>query len=196
MLLSDSLFPVVSHTAFVAESATVVGDVLLADKSNVWYNCVLRGDLGPIYVGAYSNVQDTTTILTTGPQGVTIGDYVTIGHHAFLQGCSVGKEGFIGMNSKVLDGAVVQSRGMVAANAVVAPGTVVPSGELWGGVPARKLRNLTEDEIEYLATWATEYSVLADEHKELQEPGSLVYTEVEKIRSRIGEGPFVNKYSA
>ncbi|PZP39241.1 MAG: gamma carbonic anhydrase family protein [Pseudomonas fluorescens] len=158
--------PQVDPTAWLAPNCTVIGDTHIGAHSSIWFGAVLRGDVERIRIGEYTNVQDNAVIhVTTGKFSTHIGNRVTIGHAAVVHACTLEDECLVGMNSTVLDGAVVQSHSMVAAGAVVSPGKVVESGWLWAGVPARPLRKLTEDELAYLAWSATHYAKLSDNYR-------------------------------
>ncbi|KAJ3676556.1 hypothetical protein LUZ60_003968 [Juncus effusus] len=162
--------PHVHKDAFVAPSASLTGDVQLGPGSSIWYGSVLRGDVNSISIGAGTNIQDNSLVhvaksnLTGKVFPTIIGDNVTVGHSAVLQGCTVEDEAFIGMGATVLDGAVVEKNGMVAAGALVRPDTRIPSGEVWGGNPARFLRKLTDAEISFILDSAKNYAELAKVH--------------------------------
>ena len=156
--------PTVGSGAFVAPCASVVGDVTLAPKSSEWYGAVIRGDASPVTIGAGANVQDHVVIESTAACGAIIGASVTIGHNAVLTGCTVGDATLIGMGAVVGEGAVVEGGAMVAAGAVVSPCTVVKAGELWGGNPAVKLRDLKPEQVKSLQFQADAYVELAEKH--------------------------------
>ncbi|XP_010498381.1 PREDICTED: gamma carbonic anhydrase 1, mitochondrial-like [Camelina sativa] len=162
--------PIVDKGAFVAPSASVIGDVQIGRGSSIWYGCVLRGDANTVSVGSGTNIQDNSLVhvaksnLSGKVHPTIIGDNVTIGHSAVLHGCTVENETFIGMGATLLDGVVVEKHGMVAAGALVRQNTTIPSGEVWGGNPARFLRKLTDEEIAFIAESATNYSNLAQAH--------------------------------
>ncbi|KAG7592292.1 Trimeric LpxA-like superfamily [Arabidopsis thaliana x Arabidopsis arenosa] len=162
--------PVVDKEAFVAPSASVIGDVQIGRGSSIWYGCVLRGDVNTVSVGSGTNIQDNSLVhvaksnLSGKVHPTIIGDNVTIGHSAVLHGCTVEDETFIGMGATLLDGVVVEKHGMVAAGALVRQNTRIPSGEVWGGNPARFLRKLTDEEIAFISQSATNYSNLAQAH--------------------------------
>ncbi|CAN8304724.1 unnamed protein product [Cochlearia groenlandica] len=162
--------PIVDKEAFVAPSASVIGDVLIGRGSSVWYGCVLRGDVNTVSVGSGTNIQDNSLVhvaksnLSGKVHPTVIGDNVTIGHSAVLHGCTVEDEAFIGMGATLLDGVVVEKHGMVAAGALVRQNTRIPSGEVWGGNPARFLRKLSAEEITFIPESATNYSNLAHAH--------------------------------
>lgn len=166
----NGIAPTADKNVFIAPCANVTGDVRLGKKASVFYNVVIRGDAAPVTIGPGTNVQDGSTIGTalTGTDQdetpVSIGSNVTIGHAATLRGCTVEDEALIGMGACVLEGACVERGAMVAAGAVVMPETVVPTGELWGGNPARKLRDLKGAEAAFLPQSAEHYMGLAKQH--------------------------------
>ncbi|HCE24239.1 MAG TPA: gamma carbonic anhydrase family protein, partial [Hyphomonas sp.] len=126
--------PVIAMDAFIAPSADVIGDVVIGEKSSVWFNCVVRGDVYSIRIGKRSNIQDGTIIhVSGGTHPTTIGDDVLVGHNCIIHGCTLEDASFVGMGTTILDGVVVESGGMVAAGALVTPNKRIPSGELWGG---------------------------------------------------------------
>lgn len=159
--------PRIAPAAFVAPGAAVIGDVEIGAGSSVWFGCVLRGDVNFITVGARSNLQDGAVVhvASDGPATI-IGDDVTVGHAAVIHACTLESGCFVGIRATVMDGAVVESGAMVAAGALVTPGKRVPSGELWAGAPARKLRALSADEIAGLTDIARRYVLLAESYRE------------------------------
>ena len=158
-------FPRLGERVYVDPAASVIGDVELGDDVSVWPGCVVRGDVNFIRVGARTNIQDGTVIHVShdGPHAklggfaTVIGEDVTIGHKAIVHACRIGDAALIGMGAIVLDGAVVESHGFVGAGAVVPPGKTVGRGELWLGNPARKVRVLSEADIEGLYYSAQHY---------------------------------------
>jgi carbonic anhydrase/acetyltransferase-like protein (isoleucine patch superfamily) len=143
--------PRIHPTAWIAPTAIVIGDVEIGPETGIWYGCVVRGDVNEIRIGARTNIQDGTVIhVAAEGQGTYIGDEITVGHMVLLHACTVESNAFVGMKSCVMDGAHVERHAMVAAGALLTPGKRVPSGELWGGSPARRIRDLTEAQ---LADW-------------------------------------------
>jgi len=137
--------PAVDPTAWIAPSADVIGDVTIGPHASVWYQCVLRGDIAPIQIGAESNVQDLTMVHVDFGRPCTIGDRVGIGHRAIIHGCDVEDDCLIGMGAVVLSGAVVGSGSVIGAGAVVREGMRVPPGSLVVGVPGRVVRTVDEE---------------------------------------------------
>ena len=163
--------PTVAASAFIADTAVVIGDVEVGEQASIWYGCVLRGDSNSIRVGARTNIQDGTIVHVNheweGAAGTRtiIGADITIGHMALIHACTLEDGCFIGMKACVMDGVVVESGAMVAAGALVTPGKRVKSGELWGGSPARLMRRLKEAELKYFEETARHYCELAETHR-------------------------------
>lgn len=159
--------PNLADDVFVAPTAAVVGDVRIGQGSSIWYGCTLRGDVEKIRIGSMTNIQDGTVgHVTTDKYPLMVGDRVTVGHNATIHACTIHDEVLIGMGSVVMDGAVVEKHAMVAAGAVVSPSKVVKSGELWAGVPAKKVRDVTAEEIQYILWSAKHYYELGQRHKQ------------------------------
>ena len=150
--------PRVDPAAWVADSAVVVGDVVIGPEASLWFHAVVRGDVERVRIGARTNVQDNATVHVTRDRWPTIlGDGVTVGHNAVVHGCTVGDHCLIGIGAIVLDGVVLERECLVGAGAVVTPGTHVPAGSLVLGQPARVVRALRPDEIERLHESAAGY---------------------------------------
>lgn len=161
----NGIVPKLGNDVFIAETAVLIGDVVIGDESNIWYGTVLRGDVHEIRVGARTNIQDGTIVhVTSGKFGTYIGSDVTIGHAAILHACTLGDVSFVGMAATVMDGAVVEDGAMVAAGALVTPGKRVKSGELWAGSPAKLMRNLSEDDLKAFKLSALHYVGLAKQY--------------------------------
>jgi carbonic anhydrase/acetyltransferase-like protein (isoleucine patch superfamily) len=164
----------------VASTATLVGDVELADDVSVWYGAVLRADIQQIRIGARSNLQDNVVVHVDEPDWPTIvGADVTVGHAALLHGCRIERGALVGMHATVLNGAVVGEEAMVAAGALVVPGMVVPPRVLVAGVPAKVRRDLTEEELDHIRRGVRSYLevkgryLASDDERELADPADL-----------------------
>jgi gamma-carbonic anhydrase len=154
----DGRAPRLDSSAYVVQSATIVGDVVIGPESSVWFGAVVRGDLEPIRIGSRTNVQDNATVHVVGGRfGTTLGDGVTVGHNAVVHGCVVEDGSLIGMGAIVLDGAVVGAESLVGAGALVTPGMRVRPRSLVLGSPARVLRPLTDEELERIRSSAANY---------------------------------------
>ncbi|MEU0253347.1 gamma carbonic anhydrase family protein [Streptomyces sp. NPDC006184] len=159
--------PRVDPEAFVAPTASVVGDVTLHAGASVWYGAVLRGDVEKITVGARANVQDNVTLHADPGFPVTVGERVSIGHNAVVHGATVEDDCLIGMGATVLNGAVIGAGSLVAAQALVPQGMVVPPGSLVAGVPAKVKRELTAEEREGITLNGTLYAELGKAHADV-----------------------------
>jgi carbonic anhydrase/acetyltransferase-like protein (isoleucine patch superfamily) len=159
--------PRVDGEAFVAPTASVIGDVTLQAGASVWYGAVVRGDVERITVRRDANIQDNVTLHADPGFPVTIGERVSVGHNAVVHGATVGDDCLIGMGATVLNGAVIGSGSLVAAGAVVLEGTVVPPRSLVAGVPAKVRRELTDEEFDGVKQNAARYVELARAHREL-----------------------------
>ncbi|NQD70523.1 gamma carbonic anhydrase family protein [Sphingobacterium shayense] len=143
--------PQIESDVFIADNATIVGDVVIGHKCSIWFNAVIRGDVNYIRIGNYSNIQDGVVIhCTFNRNGTDIGNYVNVGHNAIVHGCVIHDYVLIGMGAIVMDRTVVESNVIVAAGAVVLEDTVLESGFLYAGIPAKKIKPLTDDQIALL----------------------------------------------
>ena len=160
--------PVTGKNCFLAETATLIGDVELGDNCSVWFNAVLRGDVHYIKVGNKTNIQDNAVIHATYQKSpTTIGNNVTIAHGAIVHGCTLKDNVMIGMNSVILDDAVVESDSIIAAGSVVTKGTVVESGSVYAGIPAKKIKKISPDLLEgEIQRIANAYGMYAGWYKE------------------------------
>lgn len=169
ILAYKGILPTIATDAFIAPTATVIGDVVIGAGTSVWFNCVIRGDVHEIRIGERTNIQDGTIIHVTGGKlGTYIGSDITIGHGAILHACTLEDCCFIGMGAIILDGAVVETGAMVAAGAVVTPGKRVKAGELWGGNPAKLLRELSEQDRAFFPVSAANYVALGQTYREAE----------------------------
>jgi carbonic anhydrase/acetyltransferase-like protein (isoleucine patch superfamily) len=159
------MLPKVDPTAFVAETAVLIGDVVVGAGSSVWFHCVLRGDTNYIRVGERTNVQDGTIVhVNAGNYPTIIGDDVTIGHAAVIHACTLHNRAFVGMGATVLDGAIIEEGGILGANGLLTPGKKIGRNELWTGAPAKLARVLTDEERSKFDMNAIHYAELAQEY--------------------------------
>ncbi len=150
--------PQIHETAFICESAYVIGNVSVGPQSGIWFGSVIRGDVHYIRIGARTNIQDLTVVhVTTDTYPTTLEDDITVGHSVTLHGCHIKSRVLVGIGARLLDGVVVESDSMIAAGSVVAPGTHVPSGVLMMGAPARPKRDLTKEEVDSILKSAAHY---------------------------------------
>jgi carbonic anhydrase/acetyltransferase-like protein (isoleucine patch superfamily) len=155
--------PQIPNNCFIAENATIVGDVTMGDDCSVWFNAVIRGDVHYIKMGNKVNVQDGAVIHATYQKSPTIiGDNVSIGHNAIVHGCTIKDNVLIGMGSIVMDDCVVESNSIIAAGAVLTKSTIVESGSIYAGVPAKKVKDISKElisgEINRIANNYVKYS--------------------------------------
>ena len=164
--------PRLDPAAFAAPGARLIGDVEVGAEASIWYNCVLRGDMNLIRIGARSNLQDGTVVHVDPPRPggppegfpCLIGEEVLIGHLAMVHGCTLHDRAFVGLGSIVMDGCVIESDAMLAAGAMLTPGKRIPSGQLWAGRPARFVRDLTPDDLAGMKMGVAHYVALAKRH--------------------------------
>lgn len=143
--------PQLGEDVYLAENATVVGDVVMGNQCSVWFNAVIRGDVHYIRIGNKVNIQDGAVLHCTYQKHPTeIGDNVSIGHNALVHGCKVMNNVLIGMGAIVMDGVTVHSNSIIAAGAVVLEGTTVESGCIYAGVPAKKVKELSQEQMAVL----------------------------------------------
>ena len=142
--------PQVSPEAFIAENATLIGDVTVGADSSVWFGAVIRGDNEPITVGKGTSIQDNAVLHTEKGHPLTIGDNVTVGHGAIVHCTCVGSNTLVGMGAVLLDGAVIGDHCIIGAGAVVKENAVVPAGTMMVGIPAKPVRELTPEQIAFL----------------------------------------------
>ena len=143
--------PRVADSAFIAENATVIGDVEIGEDSSIWFGSVVRGDVNFIRIGARTNIQDMTVIhVSSNTHSTVIEDEITVGHRVVLHGCYVESGCLIGIGATLLDGVRVGRNSLVAAGSLLTPGTQIPPNSLVMGTPAKVKRNLTADELAYL----------------------------------------------
>ncbi|SDY87260.1 gamma carbonic anhydrase family protein [Tindallia californiensis] len=157
--------PEFHNSCFVAETASVIGKVVMKENASLWYGVIARGDYNDIYIGKGTNIQDGSVIHIAFNHPTVIGDYVTVGHNAVIHGCHIEDEALIGMGAIILNGATIGSKSIIAAGSLVPEGKEIPPGVLAMGSPAKVVRNLTEDEKKNIRLSAEDYIGFAKEHK-------------------------------
>lgn len=153
----DGKTPQVDSTAWIADSAQVMGHVTLGPDASVWFGCVLRGDTESMTIGEGSNIQDLTVMHADNGLPLTIGKHVTVGHKVMLHGCTIGDESLIGIGAIVLNGARIGKNCLVGAGSLVTEGKEFPDGSMIMGTPAKVVRQLTPEQIEGLRLSAQHY---------------------------------------
>ncbi len=164
--------PRIDASAYVDQSAQIIGDVVIGRHSSVWPQAVIRADIHKIRIGERTNIQDASVLHVThdsdyapGGFALLIGNGVTVGHACILHGCQIGDHCLIGMGSIIMDGAVVEPEVMLAAGSLVSPGKTLESGYLWMGRPAQRVRALDDQELQYLLYAAEHYVKLKNSYQ-------------------------------
>lgn len=158
--------PQIAPDVFIADNATIIGDVVIGPGASIWFGCILRGDTNYIRVGARTNIQDGTVVhVAREGQGTEIGSGVMIGHMAMIHACTIQDDAMIGMSTCILDDAVVESGAMVAAGALVSPKKVVRSGEVWAGRPAKNWRPMSDVDRHYFKSGVEHYYELGQSYR-------------------------------
>lgn len=164
--------PCIAATAYVDPAATVIGQVSIGSGSSIWPNAVIRGDVNTVEIGKNTNIQDGSILhcthdgpYTPGGKPLIIGDNNTIGHLVMLHAATIKNYCLIGMNSTLLDGCLIESHTLIGAGSLVPPGKHLESGYLWLGHPVKKIRPLTQDELDNLAYSAKHYVRLAESYR-------------------------------
>ena len=140
--------PIIPADCYVAENATIIGDVIFGHSCSVWFNAVIRGDVHFISIGNKVNIQDGSVIHCTYQKHPTIiGNNVSIGHNAIVHGCTIKDNVLIGMGAIVMDNCVIESNSIVAAGSVITQNTIVESGTIWAGVPAKKVKEINQSDF-------------------------------------------------
>ncbi|WP_028281026.1 gamma carbonic anhydrase family protein [Arthrobacter sp. H5] len=165
IIIFDGKTPSIAENAFVAPTASIIGDATLGDGSSAFYGVSVRADTERIRVGAGTNLQDNAVLHADPGFPTTVGDRVSVGHSAVVHGCTIGNDCLIGMSATIMNGASIGKETLVAAGAVVLEGTVVPPRSLVAGVPAKVRRELSDEEVESIKRNAAQYRELAAEHR-------------------------------
>lgn len=152
------ILPKIAPSAFIAPTATVIGDVEIGEDAGIWFGCIIRGDVNIIRIGARTNIQDGTIVhVMRDTHPTTLGDEVTVGHAAVLHGCTLHDRVLVGMGAVILNGAVVESDSIIAAGALVVEGARIPARSLVMGRPAAVKRALTDQEVASIRDYAARY---------------------------------------
>jgi len=141
--------PKFGRHCFLADNATITGDVIVGDDCSIWFNTVIRGDVHTIRIGNNVNIQDGAIIHCTYQKwAVTIGNNVSVAHNAIIHGCTIHDNVLIGMGAIIMDGAVIKSNSIIGAGTLITEGTVVGSGSVWAGVPGKKIKDIDQNLLE------------------------------------------------
>ena len=157
--------PQIHETAYIAEGAQVIGDVILKADSSIWYNTVCRADINRIVIGERTNIQDNSVIHLENDQGVLVENDVTVGHNAIIHGCSIADGALIGMGAIIMNGAVIGKGAVIGAGAVVKEDMVIPDFSLVVGVPGKIVKTLSPETYDDNVKWAAKYVKLANVHR-------------------------------
>jgi carbonic anhydrase/acetyltransferase-like protein (isoleucine patch superfamily) len=163
--------PLIPDSAYVDAAAIVIGNVTFGERVSVWPGCVIRGDVNRIEIGDNTNIQDLSVlhVNSEGPDHagsqLSLGRSITVGHRVILHGCRIDDLCLIGMGAIIMDDAHLESRVLLAAGSLVPAGKVLEGGHLWRGSPARKVRELTQEELDYFEYSADHYARLAERHR-------------------------------
>jgi len=157
--------PQIHETAYVAEGAQVIGDVILKADSSIWYNTVCRADINRIVIGERTNIQDNSVIHLENDQGVLVENDVTVGHNAIIHGCNIADGALIGMGAIIMNGAVIGKGAVIGAGAVVKEDMVIPDFSLVVGVPGKIVKTLSPETYDENVKWAAKYVELANIHR-------------------------------
>ncbi|MDP2844709.1 MAG: gamma carbonic anhydrase family protein [Candidatus Methanoperedens sp.] len=159
--------PVIAKNAFIAETACIIGNVTIGEKTSVWFNSVIRGDRAKISIGKGCNIQDNV-VIHSDERDVEIGDGVTIGHGSVMHGCTVKNNALIGMNATVLHGAEIGEYVIVGAGALVPPGHKIPAKSVVLGLPCKQVRMATDEDLELIKNTQKNYEELAQRYLKLR----------------------------
>lgn len=159
--------PVIAKNAFIADTACIIGDVSIGERSSVWFNSVIRGDRAKISIGRGCNIQDNA-VIHSDDRNVDIGDNVTIGHGSVMHGCLIKDNALIGMNATIMHGAEIGEYAIVGAGALVPPGHKIPANSVVLGVPCRHVRMTTEEDLLLIKNTLKDYEKLTEKYLKLK----------------------------
>lgn len=160
--------PKLGKNVFIADGAVCLGDVTLGDDSSIWFNATVRGDRDQIFIGKGTNIQDNCVVHTDTGHVVTIGDYVTVGHGAIIHGCSIGDCTLVGMGATILNGAVIGKNCIIGAGALVTQNTIVPDNSMMIGMPAKNVKDVSDEMAKGNMENAISYIEEAHEYLEMK----------------------------
>jgi carbonic anhydrase/acetyltransferase-like protein (isoleucine patch superfamily) len=160
--------PQIAESAFIADYATITGDVVIGENSSIWFNTVIRGDVSPTIIGDRVNVQDNSVLHQSPNKPLILEDGVTVGHSVILHSCFIRKNALIGMGSLILDGAEIGEGAFIGAGSLVPPGKKIPAGSMAFGRPAKVIRDLTEEDLADMARIRREYEEKGQYYKSIQ----------------------------
>ncbi len=161
--------PQLGENCLTAPGSKIIGEVKMGSNCSIWYNTVIRGDICEIEIGDYTNVQENSALHVDHEMPLNIGSYVTIGHNAVVHACDVGDNCLIGMNATILSGAKIGDNCIIGANALVPENKEIPEGSLVLGVPAKVIRELSQEEKDHIHQHAVNYATLIEDHQNIEE---------------------------
>ncbi|OZI10537.1 gamma carbonic anhydrase [Bacillus sp. FJAT-42315] len=161
--------PNIANSAYIADYATISGDVTIGEESSVWFNTVIRGDVAPTIIGNKTNIQDNSVLHQSPNNPLIIEDEVTVGHQVILHSCKIRKKALIGMGSIILDNAEIGEGAFIGAGSLVPPGKVIPPNTMAFGRPAKVVREINEDDRKDMERIVREYAEKAQYYKSIQE---------------------------
>jgi len=165
----EGIAPTIAESAYIADTAVVIGDVTIGDQSSIWFQSVVRGDMNHIRIGDRTNIQDLCMVhVQYRGHPAIVGDDVTVGHHVVLHACTIGNRVLVGIGSIILDGAQIGEESIIGAGALVTPGTIIPPRSFVLGAPARVRRAVTNEEVARVGEGAARYLEYTRKYKEME----------------------------
>ena len=158
--------PIIHNSVFIGHGVVIAGQVTIDENVSIWFNSVIRGDVAPITIGKNTNIQDAVVIHTSRFEGPThIGNNITIGHMALIHACTIYDNAFIGMQSTIMDKAIIEEGGFLGAGSLLSPNKIIRKNELWIGRPAKFVRMVTSEDVEIMQSNVQNYLDLAKDYK-------------------------------